>query len=421
MARRRSAGGRARPASGTGFEFEVPGARRRAKGVEMPLQDHMKILSVDDHLVEHPRVWQDRLPEKYKEAGPRIIENEHGHHVWLYEGRLYPQIGLNAVAGREPKDYGMDPVRYDDMIPGCYDPVQRVKDMDLDGVQGAMCYPTLPGFGGSTFFRGEDKTLSNLCVEAWNDFHLDEWRAGAHDRFIPLSIVPFWDPLATTKEIERVAEKGSRAITFPENPVPLGLPSFHTDHWDRVWDACEAANMPVCLHFGSSGFVPGFGSVTTVGAEETTGQPPFAVAIALFATNLMWTTVDLLFSPVFHRHPDLKIVLAEGGIGWIPYIIERTDYTWFRHRWYQDIDRETRPSDLFKKHFYGCFIDDEHGVENRHVIGVDNITLEVDYPHSDSTWPNSRRRAAEVLADVPDDEVHKIVELNTRKLFNFYE
>ena len=114
-------------------------------------------------------------------------------------------------------------------------------------------------------------------------------------------------------------------------------------------------------------------------------------------------------------------MLAEGGIGWIPYIVERTDYTWFRHRWYQDIDKDTRPSDLFKKHFYGCFIDDEHGVENRHIIGVDNITIEVDYPHSDSTWPNSRKRAAEVLADVPDDEVHKIVELNTRKLFNFYE
>ena len=132
--------------------------------------------------------------------------------------------------------------------------------------------------------------------------------------------------------------------------MPLGLPSFHTDHWDRVWDACEAAGMPVCLHFGSSTLVPGFG-FSPLGDVPAEPDAPFVVAIALFATNLMWTTVDLLFSPVFHRHPDLKIVLAEGGIGWIPYIVERTDYTWFRHRWYQDIDKDTRPSDLFSKHF----------------------------------------------------------------------
>jgi predicted TIM-barrel fold metal-dependent hydrolase len=127
----------------------------------------------------------------------------------------------------------------------------------------------------------------------------------------------------------------------------------------------------------------------------------------------------MLFSPVFHRHPRLKVVLAEGGIGWIPYILERADYTWERHRWYQDIDKETRPSDLFRKHFWGCFIDDEHGVRSRELIGVDRITFEVDYPHSDSNWPNTRKRAAEVFADVPDDEVRQIVELNTRALFHF--
>jgi predicted TIM-barrel fold metal-dependent hydrolase len=127
----------------------------------------------------------------------------------------------------------------------------------------------------------------------------------------------------------------------------------------------------------------------------------------------------MLFSPVFHRHPRLKVVLAEGGIGWIPYILERADYTWERHRWYQDIDKQTRPSDLFRKHFWGCFIDDEHGIRSRELIGIDRITFEVDFPHSDSNWPNTRKRAAEVFADVPDDEVRQIVELNTRALFHF--
>jgi predicted TIM-barrel fold metal-dependent hydrolase len=390
----------------------------------MPLQDYMKILSVDDHLIEHPRVWQDRLPAKFKENGPKIIEDARGHHVWLYEGRIYPNIGLNAVAGKSPEQFGMEPLRYDDMIPGCYDPNERLKDMDLDGVHGALCFPSFPGFAGGVFQRAEDKQLAAVCVEAWNDFHIDEWCATAPDRFIPLCILPTWDPLLATKEIERVAEKGAKAITFPENPIPLGLPSFHTDHWDRVFDACEAADLPLCLHFGSSGFVPSFGTLAAPDVSKIMDgtappQAPFVVSIALFATNLMWTTVDLLFSPVFYRHPKLKFALSEGGIGWIPYIMERADYSWERHRWYQDINKETRPSDLFRKHFWGCFIDDFFGVANRDVIGVDRITYEVDYPHSDSNWPNSRKRVAEMLADVPDEDAHKIVELNTRELYNF--
>jgi predicted TIM-barrel fold metal-dependent hydrolase len=374
----------------------------------MPLQKHHQILSVDDHLIEHPRVWTDRVPTRFLDSAPTIIEDDKGHHVWRYEGKIYPQIGLNAVAGKEAEDYGMEPVRYEDMIPGSYDTAARVEDMDLDGVRAGMCYPSFPGFAGRVFLQAKDHELAELCVRAWNDFHIDEWCGSAPGRFIPLVMAPVWDTAATVTEIERMAAKGAKGLTFPENPAPLGLPSFHTRHWDEVFSALEEANMPLCLHFGSSSMVPGF-------ADDA----PFAVAISLYATNLMWTTSDLLFSGVLQRHPRLKIVLAEGGIGWVPYILERCDYTWERHRWYQDIDRHNRPSDLFRRHFYGCFIDDEHGVSNRHAIGIDRITFEVDYPHSDSNWPNTRRRAAEVLADVPDDEVKLIVEDNARELFDF--
>lgn len=386
----------------------------------MPLQDNMHIISVDDHLIEHPRVWLDRLPARYHEAGPQIIETEQGHQVWRYEGRPYPYIGLNAVAGKEPKDFGLEPVRYDDMIPGCYDPVHRVKDMDVDGVQAACCYPSFPGFAGGTFGRAEDKELALLCVQAWNDFNIEEWYQSAPDRFIPLALVPYWDPIASAAEVRRVAAKGVRGITFPESVTPLGLPSFHTDYWEPLWNACEETGLSVALHFGSSGFVPSFGMQNSeVGGPARDPSAPFAVAIALFATNLMWTTVDLMFSGTLQKHPDLKFVLAEGGIGWIPYVMERTDYTWERHRWYQNIDFDTRPSDLFKKHFWGCFIDDEFGVRNRHEIGIDRLTIEVDYPHSDSLWPNSRKHAIEVFRDVPDADVHRIVELNARELYNF--
>ena len=150
-----------------------------------------------------------------------------------------------------------------------------------------------------------------------------------------------------------------------------------------------------------------------------TPDAPFAVATTLFSTNLMWTTVDLLFSGKLQQFPNLQFSLAEGGIGWVPYILERIDYVWERHRYYQAIDFDTRPSELFHKHFWGCFIDDEHGLKNRHEVGIDRIMLEIDFPHSDSNWPNSRKRAAEVLADIPDEECALMVEDNARRMLSF--
>lgn len=382
----------------------------------MPLQDWMKIISVDDHVIEHPLVWQDRLSEAHREQGPQIIETAEGHHVWRYEGQLYPQIGLNAVAGKPPSEYGMEPVRYDHMIPGCYDPVERVKDMDIDGVHAALSFPSFPGFGGGVFQRAEDKELALACVRAWNDFQVEEWCASASDRLIPLGILPTWDPQLAAGEVERLAQIGTRAVSFPDSPVPLGLPSFHhPTHWEPLWNALEAADIPVCLHFGSGGYVPGF-SFTKPSPEDSA---PFAVAIATFSTNLMWSTADLVYSGMLQRHPNLKFMLSEGGIGWIPYLLERLDYTWERHRWYQNISRTDRPSDLFHKHIWGCFIDDVHGVNSREAIGIDRILIEVDYPHSDSNWPNSRKRIAENLVAVNDDDVHRIVELNARELLHF--
>jgi predicted TIM-barrel fold metal-dependent hydrolase len=387
----------------------------------MPLQDDMHLISVDDHLIEHSRVWLDRMPEKYQDVCPRVIESgaegmhsEFGTYVpphsqaWLYEGNIHAQMGLNAVAGKPPEALGLDPVRYEDMIPGCYDPVERVKDMDLDGVHASLCFPQFPKFAGTLFLKSEDMELAGLCTRAWNDFLIDEWCATAPDRFIPLAILPFWDVEASVKEIQRVAAKGARAISFPENMVTLDLPSFHTDHWDPLFAAAAEADMPLCLHFGTSGKVP-----------STAPEAPMAVFISLMSCNSMYAVADLVFSPVFHLHPNLKIAFSEGGVGWIPYLLERMDATWEKHRFYQNVNQEVRPSELFRKHIWGCFIVDQHGLSSRDSIGIDRMLWECDYPHSDSHWPNSRKVASEQFLDVPDDEVGQIVERNARELFHF--
>ena len=371
------------------------------------LPDDVQVISVDDHVIEHPRVWTDRLPAKHREAGPQVVEGEGGTQLWSFDGKQMPTIGLNAVAGKDPKDFGLDPVRFDEMLPGCYDVAARVADMDLDGVHAQMCFPSFPGFAGSTFFAASDKELANACVSAWNDFIIDEWCAAAPGRFIPMVMVPYWDVDAAVAEVQRTAAKGAKAITFTEAPHRLGLPSFHSDHWDPFLAAAQDADLPLCLHFG------------TGGAPEVAPDANVAVAIALFGMNSQFTTIDLLLSPVFHKFPRLRVALSEGGIGWIPYVLERADYTWERHRWYTGVNTEVRPSELFRDHVFGCFIADNAGVEMRELAGVDNLMFEGDYPHSDSNYPNSRKLLAEVLLDVPDDDARKIAEENARRVFNF--
>jgi predicted TIM-barrel fold metal-dependent hydrolase len=403
----------------------------------MPLQDDMQIISVDDHLIEHPRVFSDRLAVKYLDDGPRIIEDEQGRHIWHFEGKVFPYIGLNAVVGKQPEEYGMEPLRFEDMVPGCYDPVERVRDMDVDGVQAACCFPSFPGFGGRVFLNANDKDLALACLQAWNDFNTDEWCATDPSRFVPLAILPIWDVELCVAELKRVAAKGVRIVSFPDNPVPLGLPSFHSDHWGPLWDAFEDTGVVVSLHFGSGSFVPGFSasakqlSPTYQGGEFQsvslrTGanaakddDAPTICSFVVYATNLMWSATDLIFSGQLQKHPGLKFMLAEGGIGWFPYLAERLDNMWERHRYYQPIDFDTRPTDLFRKHFWGCYIQDDFGIRNRHEIGVDRICVEIDYPHVDCNWPNSRKIIAATLTDVPDSEAHRIVELNAREALNF--
>ena len=335
----------------------------------------------------------------------------------------------------------MEPLRYDDMIPGCYDPRRRVEDMDVDGVQAACCFPSFPGFAaGGSSPRPSDKDLALACVAAWNDFSIDEWCA---IRARPLH--PAGDAavsgtsMAASPRSERVAAKaGAKGVTFPDSrrcrsacrrsTPTTGNRSGTCSKRPTSWSACtsdRAASSPGSRlpQDASPGYRGGeFKSVsarTGGNAEIKDDDAPTVTSFAVYATNLMWTASDLVFSGQLQKHPRLKFMLAEGGIGWFPYIWERMDQVWARHRYYQPIDFDARPSDLFKKHFWGCYIEDEFGIKNRHEIGIDRICVEIDYPHSDSNWPNSRKGIAVSLAEVPDDEAHRIVELNAREVLNF--
>ncbi|MCU1344142.1 MAG: amidohydrolase 2, partial [Acidimicrobiia bacterium] len=228
-------------------------------------------------------------------------------------------------------------------------------------------------------------------------------------RFIPCAITPFWDPELMAAEVRRLAAKGCHSLTFSENPEKLGHPSLHSDHWDPFWKACVETGTVVCLHIGSSSSL-----------VLTASDAPVDVMMAITPMNSYLALNDLIWTPIFKKFPDIQIALSEGGIGWIPYALERMDYVYEHHHAWTGADfGGLRPSDVYRKNIITCFIDDASGLEQRHRVGVDSITWECDYPHSDSTWPHSAELVGKSLANIPDDEINKITHLNAMRVYSF--
>ncbi len=370
--------------------------------------DDLILVSVDDHVVEPPDMFDGHLPDRYADLAPKAIRNEAGDDVWLYEGQELPNIGLNAVAGKPPEEYGIEPTSFAEMRSGCYNSSDRIADMDANGVLGSMCFPSFPQFCGQLFSRTEDKDVAIAMVRAYNDWHIDEWCGSHPGRFIPLAIPPIWSPELMADEVHRVAAKGCRAVTFSENPEKLGWPSYHSPHWDPFWRAVSDEGTVVCLHIGSSSQL----TITSI-------EAPINVMITLQPMNIVQAAADILWSRVMTEFPGVTFALSEGGIGWIPYFLERCDYVYEHHQAWTGQDLPMRPSELFRERFITCFIDDAAGVKNRHDVGLDKITWECDYPHSDSTWPSSPERLAASLDGVPDAEIDAMTHLNAMRLFNF--
>ncbi|HEX3706504.1 MAG TPA: amidohydrolase family protein [Mycobacteriales bacterium] len=371
--------------------------------------EDMILVSVDDHVVEPPTMFDNHVPEKWRDQAPKSVMKPEGHEVWTFEGNEIPNIGLNAVAGRPPEDYDMDVTSYSQVRKGTWDIHERVRDMNVNGVLGSMCFPSFPQFCGQLFSRAQDKELGYVMLQAYNDWHIDEWCGSYPGRFIPLSLPPIWDPELMAKEVKRVAAKGCRAVTFSEDPAKLGWPSLHSEHWDPFWKACIDNDMTIALHIGSSSQI------------LMLDEAPIDVMITLTPMNLFQTAANLIWSPALKRFPKLQFALSEGGIGWLPYFLERIDYVYQRHRFWTGQDfGDQLPSQRARDNFTFCFIDDKAGVENRHLIGIDNITWECDYPHSDSMWPQAPEALAKHFDDsVTDEEVNKISYLNAMRAFKY--
>ena len=373
-----------------------------------------RIISVDDHIVEPQNLWQERLPAKYRDRGPRV-ERHYGYlewntggkmdfvdddekrnpksrwcDHWVYDDLRWPLPAGYASVGPVRDLEAMTPVSYDEILPGCYDQAARLADMDLNHVEASLCFPTVPRFCGQTFLEREDKDLALLCVKAYNDWMIDDWGGGpGQGRLIPLTLVPLWDAELAASEIRRCADKGSHAMAFSENPAALGLPSIHSGYWDPVWAACQETETVVNMHIGSSS------KLTTTSADA-----PILVWVALTSLNAQSALVDWLSSGLLARFPTLRIAFSEGQVGWMPFMLERIDSAWERSDSYDKTAKERipeRPSSYIPGRVYGCIFDDVQGLLNRDYVGMGQIMFETDYPHADSFFPHSIKVAEKLI------------------------
>jgi predicted TIM-barrel fold metal-dependent hydrolase len=384
-----------------------------------------RIISVDDHVLEPPNLWQQRLPAKLRSEGPRVerirgrlkqasryftyLEDDEGTWAdcWIYDGRVIAMIdGVAAVSFPRDEVTGKRAITYDEILPGCYEPKARLADLECNHTDVSLCFPTFPRFCGQTFLEARDKDLAHACVRAYNDWMIEEWCGGdARGRLIPLTLVPLWDADLAAAEVHRCALLGSHAITFSESPVALSLPSIHSGYWDPLWQACEETDTVVNMHIGSSST-----------ASNTGPDSPWLTAVALTFEGSAHAFVDWLCSGILERFPTFRIALSEGQMGWMPYLLERLDRGFVHARGYGGMDERlsNQPSSYMPGRVYGCIFNDLTGLAMRETIGTGQIMFETDYPHGDSTWPNSRAVAEELVtnAALDDTEIYGFIRGN---------
>ena len=340
--------------------------------------DDMIILSIDDHTVEPPDMFEGHVPAKYKDRAPRMVRNEQGFEQWLFEGKIIAATGLNATVSWPKEEWGLDPSCLAEMRPAAYLIDERVRDMNRNGVLASMCFPSLAGFSGRRFQEADDKDLALVMLQAYNDWHIDEWCGSHPGRFMPLSIGPVWDMDALVAEVRRVAAKGCRAISMPELPHVQGLPSYQSEYWDPFFTAISDEDMVMCLHIG-------------MGLDAINMGPDFSPDnFMVLSTQVTVLSVqDLLWGPAMRKYPKLKIAFSEGGIGWIPFLMDRVDRHYDNQRWTGQDFGGKLPSEVFREHSLACFISDPTSLKLYREIGIDIIAFETDYPHSDSLWPDA--------------------------------
>jgi predicted TIM-barrel fold metal-dependent hydrolase len=383
----------------------MPGSFRDFASIDYP------IIDCDSHVNEPPDLWQERLPSKWKERAPRC-ENVEGGQLWIFDGgkEKWP-VGLTAVAGLSFFDYAPMGLTYETMRPGSFDTQARLADMDADGIHTQVLYPSVTLKGAKVYSK--DRELQTACVRAYNEWLLDFCKE-SHGRLVPLAIVPTSGLEDAIAEVEWGMKHGHRGIVISSFPNG-SLDPLPED--DRFWELCEREKIPISIHIGS--FLRG-----NIGSQRAAGWDSLAfvgmAALTKAGGQTLPAVCDILFSGIYTRFPDIRIVLVESNIGWIPTLLEQADDMFMRYRWYTGaVEQQTRfPSEIFRRNFWATFMVDTVGMDLLHRMNIDHLMWSSDYPHSGSDWPHSRKTIEHVFHGVDPAHVKQMLHTNCKSLYS---
>ncbi len=358
-----------------------------------------QVISADSHIIEPPDLWVKYMDSAFKARAPHV-ERKDGNDYYVCEGRQPASMMALANAGQRPEDLRAAS-RYDEIRPGGWDPAARLQDMAQDGIDAEVVYPSL----GMQFFKITDAPFLQAIQRAYNDWVAD-FSAARPKQLKGVAMIAVDDIAWAVAELRRAKKKGLCGAMIPGTPSPDQ--GFHTPYYDTFWAAAEELGMPISLHVTT-------GRVTEFDVSRyytSYGTLPHFIAEGI---------TDMIFSCVFERFPKLRIVSAENDIGWIGNLLERLDHFYKRYHFKRNeqLAGGLLPSDVFRQHVSATFIRDRSGVKIRHEIGLGNIMWSSDYPHSDSTWPNSAKTLEEHFEGVPERDRRAIVCDNAARLYGF--
>ena len=366
------------------------------------------ILSSDSHVFEPPDLWTTRIAAAFRDRAPRMQRINGVDQLVVEEHQVIAGIGLisNAGARFEAPETISSQGRFEDVHQGGYDPAQHLQDMQLDGVAGEVLYPSQ----GLFYFKVADTQLMSAIFRAYNDW-LAEFCRTDPERLKGIAMINLDDVQDGIKELERTAKMGFAGAMITE--YPLEDRRYDQPEYEPFWAAAQSLDMPLSLHTATrrQGKIRGAGERTLRDASSR------ATKVFYPATSMC----DMIFAGVFERYPKLKLAIVEFELAWVPHLLSSMDYT-YRERHEEALYRFKdgwRPSDFVHRNVFLSFQEDEVGIRLRDIIGVDNMMWGSDYPHSESTFPQSRQILAQILAGVPEDECAKIVGGNTARLYHF--
>jgi predicted TIM-barrel fold metal-dependent hydrolase len=392
---------------------EIAEKPRAAHRPARELLQGVKVVDADTHITEWSDLWTSRAPAKYKDRVPqrRVVD---GVSAWMIDDYVISRdYGYSAIKKDGSKVPGLEffDLKIDDVTPGAYDLKGRLAYLDEAGIAGQIAYTNLLGFGGGKSMK-VDAEIRRVAIEIQNDA-MAELQAESKNRVYPMAMIPWWDLKASLKEAERCADLGLRGINTHAEPQAHGLPDLGEDYWSPLWELCEDRKLPVNFHVGFSQGSEGWESPGVW--PSLRGYEKYAASAAmLFAPNML-TIVNLLLSKTFERHPNLKFVSVESGVGWVPFMLENLDYQ----------VKENLPGttisvlDSFRKHFFICYWAERDGViETVRRVGAENVLFETDWPHPTCLYPGPLEYHQATLEQLTASERSKVFGANAEALYN---